>query len=188
MYGSPETTHPVICRIFKKGNGLLSQHTGTRSCPAVRHCRFVRTHYARAACADPIRASLGRRVSVIKKITILGFPCPLLCLRSFHLMKIKPYQPLLALLFVSGLLQAQTTIPAGGPGNPATLTAPLTVEGDTTIEGTLTVKLPDAPPVSVGTPPVASLPIGNDKNTGFTDPATMGTSPDPDLSGNAIDT
>ena len=101
-------------------------------------------------------------------------------------MKIKPYQPLLALLFVSGLLQAQTTIPAGGPGNPATLTAPLTVEGDTTIEGTLTVKLPDAPPVSVGTPPVASLPIGNDKNTGFTDPATMGTSPDPDLSGNAI--
>ena len=55
-------------------------------------------------------------------------------------MKIKAYQPLLALLFVSGLLQAQTTIPAGGLGDPATLTAPLTVEGDTTVNGTLTVQ------------------------------------------------
>ena len=52
----------------------------------------------------------------------------------------KSYTPLLAILFTSGLLHAQTTIPAGPPGDPGDLTAPLTVEGDTTIEGNANVQ------------------------------------------------
>lgn len=55
-------------------------------------------------------------------------------------MKINKYTPLLALLFVSGSLHAQTTIPAGPPGGPGDITAPLTIQGDTTVNGTLTVE------------------------------------------------
>lgn len=58
----------------------------------------------------------------------------------WHLMKINKYTPLLALLFTSGSLHAQTTIPAGPPGTPGTITAPLTIQGDTTVNGTLTVE------------------------------------------------
>ena len=62
----------------------------------------------------------------------------------------------------------------------------VSVAGDATVNGTLTVKQPDPAAVSDGTAPAASLPIGNEKNTGFTDPGTMGTTPDPSLSGNAV--
>ncbi|MEK6230753.1 MAG: hypothetical protein N2A42_02775, partial [Luteolibacter sp.] len=65
-------------------------------------------------------------------------------------MKIKAYQPLLALLFVSGFLNAQTIVPAPGvvvqgdsdiEGN-SLVQGNAVVQGTTLLEGTLTVKLP----------------------------------------------
>jgi hypothetical protein len=49
-----------------------------------------------------------------------------------------------------------------------------TITGDLTVEGDLTVSTPDPAAVSTGTAPTASIPIGNDKNTGFTNPGTPG--------------
>ena len=40
----------------------------------------------------------------------------------------------------SGLIHAQTTIPVGPPGLPGTITAPLTIAGNTTVNGTLAVQ------------------------------------------------
>ncbi len=79
-----------------------------------------------------------------------------------HLMKINKYTPLLALLFVSGSLHAQTTIPAGPLGTPGGITAPLTVQGDTTVNGTLTVQ-----PEIISTSNVLNTPTG----AGAIDPA-----------------
>jgi hypothetical protein len=50
----------------------------------------------------------------------------------------------------------------------------LTVTDNSTVGGNLTVTTPNPAPVSTGTAPTASIPIGNDKNTGFTDPGTPG--------------
>lgn len=50
----------------------------------------------------------------------------------------------------------------------------LTVTDNSTVGGNLTVTTPNPAPVSAGTAPTASIPIGNDKNTGFTDPGTPG--------------
>ena len=55
-------------------------------------------------------------------------------------MKVKQYTALLAILMTSGLINAQTTIPVGPPGLPGTITAPLTIAGNTTVNGTLTVQ------------------------------------------------
>jgi hypothetical protein len=63
------------------------------------------------------------------------------------LMKIHRHTPLLALLFVSGILNAQTTVPPVG--------TPVTVQGN------VEIRLPDAPAVSEGTAPAPSDPILN---------------------------
>ncbi len=55
-------------------------------------------------------------------------------------MKVKQYSALLAILMTSGLIHAQTTIPVGPPGLPGTITAPLTIAGNTTVNGTLAVQ------------------------------------------------
>ena len=66
----------------------------------------------------------------------------------------------------STVLGTTTTNGIDNAGNLETDT--LDVKGDANVEGTLTVKTPDPAPVSVGTTPIATVPIGNDKNTGFT--------------------
>lgn len=92
-------------------------------------------------------------------MTSASFSCGCRCLRYAHLMKINKHTPLLALLFASGTLQAQTILdgssPAAGP--------PYTIPGNTTVNGTLTVQ----PTVLVtpGTPTVTPGP-GSSTNLG----------------------
>jgi len=73
-------------------------------------------------------------------------------------MKVKKYSALLALLMTSGLVHAQTIIPATGPGLPGTITAPLTIEGNTTVNGTLTVQPAVTSVTSTTTTPAAGAP------------------------------
>lgn len=86
----------------------------------------------------------------------------------WHLMKVNKYTPILALLFTSGSLHAQTTIPAGPPGTPGNITAPLTIQGDTTVNGTLTVQ-----PAIISTSNVLNTPTG----AGSIDPAVGAVGP-----------
>ena len=82
------------------------------------------------------------------------------CIVSGYLMKINKHTPLLAILFASGTLQA----------------APITIPpGDTpvTIQGNVEIKLPDAPPSSLGTAPAPSTPILNE-GPGATTPGVAG--------------
>ena len=83
-------------------------------------------------------------------------------------MKVKKYSALLALLMTSGLVHAQTTIPVGPPGLPGTITAPLTVAGSTTVNGTLTVQPAVTSVSSTSTTPAAGAPttIGGIVNNG----------------------
>jgi hypothetical protein len=74
-------------------------------------------------------------------------------------MKINKHTPLLALLFVSGTLQAQTTI--------------LPAQTPVTIQGNVEIRLPDAPPSSLGTAPAPSTPILNE-GPGATTPVIAG--------------
>jgi hypothetical protein len=66
-------------------------------------------------------------------------------------------------------LQAVTTV-----GDTLTPDAPgsttVTIAGNATVNGTLSVQLPNAAPVSAGTAPAPTSPIGNAQNTGFTVP------------------
>ncbi len=83
-------------------------------------------------------------------------------------MKVNKYSALLALLMTSGLVHAQTTIPVGPPGLPGTITAPLTVAGSTTVNGTLTVQPAVTSVSSTSTTPAAGAPttIGGIVNNG----------------------
>ncbi len=69
----------------------------------------------------------------------------------------------------AGQLQALTVV-----GDTVTPNAPgsttVTVAGNANVQGTLSVQLPNAAPVSTGTAPAPTSPIGNAQNTGFTVP------------------
>jgi hypothetical protein len=69
----------------------------------------------------------------------------------------------------AGQLQALTV--SGDTVTPnAPLSTTITVAGNANVQGTLSVQLPNAAPVSAGTAPAPTSPIGNAQNTGFTVP------------------
>ena len=71
----------------------------------------------------------------------------------------------------AGQLQALTTTPGSDTVTPnAPLSTTITVAGNANVQGTLSVQLPNAAPVSAGTAPAPTSPIGNAQNTGFTVP------------------